>query len=242
MSDKSEAPTKDPTAARTVEEPLGIRCGVGARASLEAKATVVMVAATTRRKATSDMSEAPTKDPTAAEAPLVASAGAGAGARTSLDATAMVDMVAATMRTVKEIFFIMSMVASKLVNGGRTARRLRGRGKRLDGITGGLEAKLRRRLNKPPTRIRTSVEGRSMRWREVATGLEKRRDGDGVGFGIERWLDLGRDGVVTGRWQRLGFHSLYLLFFNSSYTLSQPRAILTRHNIYPINFSIEEHG
>ncbi|KAL5832017.1 hypothetical protein ACOSQ4_017371 [Xanthoceras sorbifolium] len=62
-----------------------------------------------QHKAKRDKSDAPTKDPTAAEAPLDSPAGAGAGAKTSLDARATLVMEAATMRTVQEIFF-MSMV------------------------------------------------------------------------------------------------------------------------------------
>ncbi|KAL5832019.1 hypothetical protein ACOSQ4_017373 [Xanthoceras sorbifolium] len=62
-----------------------------------------------QHKAKRDKTDAPTKDPTAAEAPLASPAGAGAGAKTSLDARATLVMEAATMRTVQEIFF-MSMV------------------------------------------------------------------------------------------------------------------------------------
>ncbi|KAL5764938.1 hypothetical protein ACOSQ2_017532 [Xanthoceras sorbifolium] len=53
-TDKIEAPTKDPTAGKTLAEPLAAASGpgAGARASLdEAKATLLMEAATTRRMA-----------------------------------------------------------------------------------------------------------------------------------------------------------------------------------------------
>ncbi|KAL5833768.1 hypothetical protein ACOSQ3_017442 [Xanthoceras sorbifolium] len=58
-----------------------------------------------------DKTDAPTKDPTAAEAPLASPAGAGAGAKTSLDARATLVMEAATMRTVQEIFFMSMFTA-----------------------------------------------------------------------------------------------------------------------------------